>query len=160
MSPRKKVKEPTNQELFDKVLSILKQIKKELGAGLTENIYENAICYELQKNGIQYTQQEIIIVKHNGICIGNLRADICIHKMKMVIELKAIDTLYDKNNWQILQQIKFLNFDCGILFNFNQKTNADDFQYVIFSKSQTNDTTINCINSVGKKITYNFEQND
>ncbi len=156
MSPRKKVKELTTQELFDKVLSILKQIKKELGPGLTENIYENAICYELQKNGIQHTQQEIIIVKHNGICIGNLRADICIHKIEMVVELKAIDTLYDKNNWQLIQQIKFLNFDCGILFNFNQKNDEDDFQYVMMQKSKTDNTKINSVNSEGKKITYNF----
>jgi GxxExxY protein len=119
----------------NEILDICYRVSKELGIGLTENIYENAICIDLQKLNYIYTQQQVIPINYDGYNVGNIRADICIPSEDFCLELKAIDNLHHKNTSQLVQQIKNLNYKHGVLFNFTQlKTDKNPLWYYVFEE--------------------------
>ncbi len=41
-------------------------VHRELGAGLFESVYENALCIEFEKSGILYERQKRFQVKYQG----------------------------------------------------------------------------------------------
>ena len=144
-------------EFGNSIIGICHKVYSFLGVGLTENIYENAICNELQRKGIKYTQQEVILIKYYDICVGNIRADICIPDEKFCLELKAIDTLHEKNNSQLIQQLSGLNYESGVLFNFNQKNKDEHFDWVYVWKGLHKGTPCYYANdSKDKTIIYNL----
>ena len=42
----------------------------ELGNGFLEKVYENALVYELTKNGLNAEAQKKIQVYYDGVCVG------------------------------------------------------------------------------------------
>ena len=48
--------------LASTILDISFEIHKTLGPGLFESVYEEIICYELSKSGLEFTRQEVIPV--------------------------------------------------------------------------------------------------
>lgn len=79
-----------HEELTARIIGICIKVHDILGPGLLESIYEDAICLELKKAGIEYKRQEEISVKYEGEILGvGFRADIIVEGI-LILELKSI----------------------------------------------------------------------
>lgn len=67
------------------------EVMSELGPGLSEVIYQRALCEELRKHG-SVSSEVVIPIVYNTITVGFIRADI-IFDENLVLELKAKSTL-------------------------------------------------------------------
>ena len=65
-------------------------VHRQLGAGLFESIYENALCIEFEKRGIQYERQKRYPVQYDGEDVGELIADLVVEE-KVIVELKSVN---------------------------------------------------------------------
>jgi GxxExxY protein len=113
-------------ELTHEILkNIFKDVYNKLGLGYRENIYENAICLELNKRNIKYEQQKKILIEYDNEIIGEQIADICIPEGKVVIELKSLPDLNNKTHNQIIPYIKNLNYYQGYIINYCQNSKKE-----------------------------------
>jgi len=84
-----------------------------------EKVYENAITWELRKNGLKVKQQHGIQVRYNGAVVGEFAADLLIEE-KVIIELKATKTLDDVHMAQCLNYLKATGLSVCLLVNFGK----------------------------------------
>ena len=104
--------------IFEEVAHILKK-------GRTEAVYQNAILHELQKMGIQYTDEETMPIMYKGKYVGQERLDIILHSwLDIVFELKAVAAdIKPEHYWQVLSYMRYKKYTYGVVVNFNQSPN-------------------------------------
>ncbi len=82
------------KELSYKIVGLAIQVRKELGFGFLEKVYENALMVLLEENKIEAKQQFPIKVTFHGRIIGDYIADILVEN-QIILELKAQDKIID-----------------------------------------------------------------
>lgn len=106
-------------EISGMVLDLCIAIHRKYGPGLFESVYEEILCYELQKSGIEFTRQYGIPVVHEDVRMEiGFRADIIIEE-RVIIELKSVEELTDVHYKQVLTYLKLTELKLGLLINFN-----------------------------------------
>ena len=59
--------------LSKRIIGCALTVLHALGTGFLEKVYENALLHELRKAGIAASQQHPIIVRYDGIVVGDMR---------------------------------------------------------------------------------------
>lgn len=109
----------TENEISKVVVELCLKIHKMFGPGLFESVYEELLCYELQKSGLLYTRQQGIPLVHEEIKLEiGFRADIIIEN-KVIIEIKSVESLAPVHHKQLLTYLKLTDLKLGLLINFN-----------------------------------------
>ena len=94
-------------------------IHKNLGPGLFESVYEEILCYRLIKRGMQVTRQKGIPVVFEEVRMQvGFRADLIVED-KVLVEIKAIESLPKIAEMQTYTYLKLTNLTIGLLINFN-----------------------------------------
>ena len=102
------------------VVDLCLKIHRSLGPGLLESVYEDALCYELKKMGLDYSRQQEIPVMYEGIQMqGGFRADVIVEG-KLLIELKSIEYILPVHMKVLLTYLKLTSIKLGLLINFNE----------------------------------------
>lgn len=107
------------------------KVHRTLGPGLLESAYEACLFYELnQYEFLVERQVKLPIVYDNvqldtGYCI-----DLLIDK-RVVVELKAVETLHPIHKAQIITYLKLSDCKLGLLINFNTPLFKSGFKRII-----------------------------
>ncbi len=107
-----------HDQLTFRIIGAAMAVHSALGPGLLEQTYENALCIELGRRGIQYTQQKRIEVQFRGEVVGEMYADLVIED-KVIVELKSVRELASIHEAQLLAYLKAAGVKTGLLINFN-----------------------------------------
>ncbi len=94
------------------------EVHRNLGPGLLESIYENALCYELDANDIPFERQVTVPVIYKGQQLGEHRLDILVENQG-IVELKAVDRMDPIFEAQLLSYLRVTGKKVGLLINFN-----------------------------------------
>ena len=106
-------------ELTGKIIGAAIEVHKLLGPGLLESTYETCLCKELDLRGIQYERQKDIVVEYKGLTLDcGYRLDLFIEN-KLIVELKACDSIEKIHKAQLLTYLKLTGTEVGLLINFN-----------------------------------------
>ena len=102
-------------------------VYNELGPGLLESVYEEAMVFELKKRGLSIQRQLEVPILYKGEKLStDLRLDLLVED-SVIVELKSVSELQDVHYKQLLTYLKLTKKKLGILVNFN----TDDIQYDI-----------------------------
>ena len=101
------------------------EVHRRMGAGLLENLYEEAFCVELEWLGVKYERQKQLNVMYRDRGIGNLRVDLVVAN-EVIVELKAVKEFAPIHSTQIISYMKITGLTRGLLINFNVKNLASD----------------------------------
>ena len=94
-------------------------VYNELGPGLLESVYEEALVCELEMRGIAVERQVDVPIMYKGkILASPLRLDLLVEG-QVIVELKSIKELQDVHFKQLLTYCKLADKQLGILVNFN-----------------------------------------
>lgn len=104
-------------ELTDRIIGAAMSVHRELGPGLDEKIYENALCIELAEKHISYTQQEIFPVHYHQKYVGKLITDLIVDS-KVIVETKVADQIVDAHIAQVLSYLSISGHKVGLILNF------------------------------------------
>ena len=94
-------------------------VYKELGPGLLESVYEEALCYELVQRGLKVERQRLVPIAYKGIVLKtDLRLDILVED-SVIVELKSVEEMKKVFAKQLLTYLRLMHLHVGILVNFN-----------------------------------------
>ena len=117
-----------HKKLTEKIIKIFYRVYNKLGYGFLEKIYENAMMFEFEREGIPAVSQSAIKVVYENKIIGEYFADILVDN-KVIIEIKAAKNIAIENEAQLLNYLKATKIEVGVLFNFGPKA---DFKRKVF----------------------------
>jgi len=89
----------------------------ELGHGLNEKIYENALTVLFKLNAIAYDQQRIFPVVFRGFEVGEFIPDLIVFG-SIIVDTKVIDRITDHERGQMLNYLRITKLRVGLLVNF------------------------------------------
>ena len=93
-------------------------VHRALGPGLLESVYELALAHELAQRGLSLERQVPILVKYQGVPLGEgFRADVIVDG-KVLLELKSVEHLTPLHRKQIQTYLRLTGLRLGILLNF------------------------------------------
>jgi len=101
-----------------KLIGAAIEVQRELGNGLLEPIYQEALERELALQKIPFEAQPLLKVFYKGIPLNKeYYADIIAYK-EIIIELKTLPQLTTKEESQLLNYLKASKLRLGLLINF------------------------------------------
>lgn len=110
----------TENQLSHIVIREAITIHSDLGPGLLERVYVECLYHRLTKLGLSVLKEKPIPVIYEEVRMDcGFRADLLVEG-KLLIEVKAIDTLADIHKAIVLTYLKFMNCKLGLLINFNE----------------------------------------
>ncbi len=94
-------------------------VHSTLGPGLLEAVYEEALAYELRQRKLAIARQTTLAVSYKGLVIPDaFRIDLLVGN-RVIVELKAVDTVTNVHKKQLLTYLKLSGHRLGLLINFN-----------------------------------------
>ena len=121
----------TENELSKIAVDLCIKIHRALGPGSLESIYENVLCYELEKAGVQYSRQEEIAVVYEGMRMNEaFRADIIVER-KVILELKSVEDILPVQLKVLLTYLRLTDIKLGLLINFNEAYVKDGIRRMV-----------------------------
>lgn len=105
-----------------KIIGICMEVHRNLGPGLLEIIYKDAIEIELKENSIFFEREKEFIIEYKGeILPHKFYADFVVNG-DIILEIKAVKELSNDHTAQILNYIKLAHSEIGLLVNFQTKS--------------------------------------
>jgi GxxExxY protein len=113
------IKNRTENELSRVIYDCSLKVHKALGPGLLESAYEECLAYELKKKGLLIERQKALPLIYEEVKMDiGYRIDLFVNN-KVIIEIKAVESLTDVHLAQVLTYLKLTNCKLGLLINFN-----------------------------------------
>jgi GxxExxY protein len=119
-------------QLARRVIGAAIEVHRTLGPGYLESVYEEALCVELREQGIPFARQPVVQLAYKGHPVGEARLDLLIDR-RLVIELKAVETVLPVHTAQVVSYLKALDLPLGLLLNFNVPRLRDGIKRVILT---------------------------
>ena len=105
----------------DEVFAIIgaaMEVHNQLGCGFFEAVYQEALEVELKVRQIPFETSKLLQIQYKGAFLNKgYIADLVAYD-KIIIELKAIETLTEKDEAQLLNYLKATGLELGLLINF------------------------------------------
>ncbi len=107
------------KEEVHKIVGCSMEVLNEIGHGLHEKIYENALVVELNLHSIPTLQQPEFPVIYKTVEVGKYVPDlICFDAI--VVDTKTIEQITDLEIGQMLNYLKITGLKVGLLVNFKK----------------------------------------
>ena len=90
-----------------------------LGTGYLEKVYERALAHELRKAGLAVSQQHPMVVRYDGVVVGEYTADLLVEEI-VLVELKVARAIDDIHRAQCLNYLKASGLHLCLLLNFGK----------------------------------------
>ena len=129
------VEEPKRQELVNAcydLIGCLHDVYKELGSGLPEYIYQEAVAKMLKAKGLTFHKE----MKFHPTFMGEpleayLKMDLVVESPagNIIVECKALTQLTEKEHYQTFGYLRATKFPIAILVNFGTERRAQIERY-------------------------------
>jgi GxxExxY protein len=111
--------EPELEYIGKVIVDSAYKVHKELGPGLLERVYEVCLAHEIEKAGLKVQRQLDIPILYDGIEFDEgFRLDLLVEE-KVIVEIKAVDTVNPLWEAQIISHLRLMKRKLGFLINFN-----------------------------------------
>jgi GxxExxY protein len=125
------------KDLTAKIIGICIKVHAALGPGLLESVYEEAVCYELERQEIGYKRQQGIPVIYEEIKLElGFRADVIVEN-KIILELKSVEAIAPVHAKTVLTYMRLTGMEVGLLINFNVALLKEGITRLVDDKRQT-----------------------
>lgn len=105
------------ENLMRKIMDAAITVKRTLGEGFLESVYQNALIYELEGQGINCEKEKHLTVYYLGKIAGSYRADIVVDK-RIILEIKVCDEIARAHELQLVNYLRATNIQDGMIINF------------------------------------------
>ena len=109
----------TENEITYEIRGAIYDVYKDLGPGLLESVYEEALCFELEQRGLKVERQvQVPVIYKGNVLKTELRLDVLVED-KVIVELKSVEEMKKVFSKQLLTYLRLMNRRVGLLVNFN-----------------------------------------
>ena len=118
-------------DLSYQVIGLCLEVHRNLGPGLLESVYEEAVSHELRSSAIPFVRQHPIPVVYKGVALDcGFRADLIVED-QLILELKSVAEITAIHQAQILTHLRLSRRSLGLLINFNVPILKDGIRRVV-----------------------------
>ena len=110
--------------ITERIIKCAIEVHRQLGPGLLERVYEEALTIECELEGLHVDKQVKIPVEYKGRTIGEYRLDLLIEDL-VIVEIKSVERYDPVFEAQILTYLKITGKKVGLLINFNSRLVKD-----------------------------------
>jgi GxxExxY protein len=104
--------------LTQRIIACAIEVHRNLGPGLLESTYEEAMCIELGSAGLQLRRQASFPILYKGKLLGEYRIDLLIED-QVIVEIKSAEHLDPVSAAQVLTYLRAIGKKVGLLITFN-----------------------------------------
>jgi GxxExxY protein len=115
--------------LTERIIGAAIEVHRELGPGLLESIYEEALCQEFEYQNINYERQVALDVHYKGKVIKGLKLDLLVED-EVVVELKTVQLPPKLALSQTISYLKATKLKRGLIINFGERRLIDGIKRV------------------------------
>ena len=108
-------------------------VHRELGPGLREKPYENAMVIALREKGLSAESQKPYPILYSGQVVGECVPDITVNR-SILIDAKSIDAIGENEIAQMLNYLHISKLEVGLIINF--KNAQPQWQRVVKSQRE------------------------
>ena len=109
------------EETF-KIIGICMEVHRNLGPGLLEVVYKDALEIEFKANNIPFEREKEFSIEYKGILLPHkFYADFIVNE-DIVLEVKAVKEFSGEHTAQVLNYMKLSGSEIGLLVNFQNKS--------------------------------------
>jgi GxxExxY protein len=111
----------TENEISRMIVDAAVEVHRTLGGpGLLEDVYEEALCWELGARGLRVERQMQVPIRYKGRTLASpLRLDLLVNNL-VIVEVKAV-TLYNKIfESQALTYLRLMDLKLALVINFGE----------------------------------------
>lgn len=121
----------TENEVSYVIIGAIFKVYNTLGPGLLESIYEDALVYQMKKDGLKVEEQVAVPVYYDGHKLRNdLRLDILVED-QVILELKSVKELSNVNYKQLRSYLVLSHKKLGLLVNFTTDNIKESIHRVV-----------------------------
>lgn len=118
-------------EISRQIIGCAIEVHRQLGPGLLESVYEEALCYELDQIGLAYGRQQGVPIKYKQVLLSTpLRLDLLIEG-KVIVDNKAKSELTAIEKQKLLTYLRLRDVHLGLLINFHALKLVDRISRVV-----------------------------
>lgn len=121
----------TDNELTYEIRGAIFDVYNELGPGLLESVYEEALVFELKERGLDVARQvEVPIIYKSNELKTPLRLDLLVND-QVIVELKSVEEMKPVFAKQLLTYLRLMDKRLGLLVNFNTNNLQENIKRII-----------------------------
>jgi len=106
-------------QLSRRIIGCAIAVHRQLGPGLLEGVYEEALCIEMDCNGLAYERQLPVKLTYRGKQLRTpLKLDLLV-AAEVIVEVKAVEGILPVHEAQLLSYLRLAQKDLGLLINFH-----------------------------------------
>lgn len=105
------------KEETGRIIGFAFEVLNELGHGLYEKIYENALVVDFTLNSIPYTQQRKFDVHYKKHPVGFYVPDLIAFD-QVIVDCKTIEQITDEERGKMINYLKITRLRVGLILNF------------------------------------------
>ena len=121
----------TDNELTYEIRGAIFDVYNELGPGLLESVYEEALTYELEERGLEVARQVEVPILYKGNELKTpLRMDLLVEN-QVIVELKSVEEMKPVFSKQLLTYLKLMNKHVGLLVNFSSNNIQEGIKRIV-----------------------------
>ena len=122
----------SENELSKIIVNCCFHVHVNLGPGLLESVYEEALAYELIKQNLMIKKQQGLPVVYEDVKLDlGFRTDLIVEN-KVIIEIKSVEAIAPVHQKQLLTYLKLTGMKLGLLINFNEALIKDGIQRIVY----------------------------
>lgn len=109
-------------EVSEKIIGAAIEVHRELGPGLVENIYEEALCFEFGLRHIHFERQKSVPIIYKGHTLSSpLRLDLLVED-SVIVDTKAKEAMTPMDHAKTLSYLRLSKKRLGLNINFHEAT--------------------------------------
>lgn len=105
-----------------KIIGICMEVHRNLGPGLLEVVYKDALEIEFKANNIPFEREKEFSIEYKGVILPHKFYSDFIVNEDIVLEVKAIKEFSGEHTAQVLNYMKLSDSEIGLLVNFQNKS--------------------------------------
>ena len=94
------------------------EVYRELGNGFKEEVYQQCLEREFTTRGIPFDAKQELRIFYKGESIDKTYVPDFMCFGKIIVEIKAVDTLTKEHRAQLMNYLKLTRYRLGLLVNF------------------------------------------
>jgi GxxExxY protein len=118
-------------EISYQIIGAALKVHKNVGPGLLESAYENALVFELKNLEMVVQQQVTLPFVYSEVKLeAGYRIDLIVNKL-VIVEIKSVEFLMPVHYAQLLTYLRLTELKLGLLINFNEVRLKDGIHRVV-----------------------------
>ena len=120
-------------DLTKAIIGAAIEVHRELGPGLLESVYEEALSHELSLRGLSFVRQIPVQIAYKGVKLASdLRADLFVEN-QVVVDLKAKEQVAKVDLVVMRTYLRLLGASVGLVINFHVPILRDGIHRVVLN---------------------------